>query len=643
MPESSRDLINQRLNEKNELKRLETIKAQVGRLWSGKRYIPEYYTFHDSSHCNEVENAIYKLIPCESVDHFNDKELFYLISAVWLHDVGMIPDPKVHNLSKENIPNSIIGAALSKIYNDDKHEYVSRLLSGDSEIYREVHHLLSKKYVEDNFRDLGLMPNEAGIIGELCKYHRKSEDLSSHITEVHDVDIRTLAAYLRLADAIHINPNRIDEDLFTLFTQIGMPTESMLHWLKNLCTANVIADNKDSSIIVEVIRSENGPKDINLIADYIREEIEAELLSVKDILAQGNISYYSEVKTRLIPGAFSDRDKILIDQIISKLQLKDKSSASDVLDSVIKSILSIMELPDRSANKYSMIKWYHEEVIKKLLIDRPCHVLVRHIDELLERELRIDEKNQSEEEIKKILGAIKGKITKFRDERKLCLDKLSHYTGAILGDYGSILLFGHSRLVIKALEKMDRDIKDKTEIYVCEARNLGHYNSLNELSYSNGIAYASSIANCGYKKVNLVPDIAVASLMSRNLINKVIFGATGVDIEKGIFGHSVGHLTVADLAYLYGIPVYTILDSFKFGDVEEGYDLMLVRKNNWLTSDKKILSKLGGVKLFNPREDLIREMLNNIKIDRFTALITDYGIIRANNIPNRIKKNVNEI
>jgi translation initiation factor 2B subunit (eIF-2B alpha/beta/delta family) len=394
---------------------------------------------------------------------------------------------------------------------------------------------------------------------------------------------------------------------------------------------------------VEVIRSENGPKDINLIADYIREEIEAELLSVKDILARGDISYYSEVKTKLIPGAFSDRDKILIDQIISKLQLKDKSSASDVLDSVIKSILSIIGLPDSTANKYSMIEWYHQEVVKKLLIDRPCHVLVRHVQDLLERELRMDEKRQSEEETKKILETIKLKIEKFRDERKLCLEKLSQYTGAILGDYGSILLFGHSRLVIKALEKMGQDIKDKTEIYICEARNLGHYNSLNELSYSNGIAYASAIANCGYKKVKLVPDIAVASLMSRNLINKVIFGATGVDIEEGIFGHSVGHLAVADLAYLYGIPVYTILDSFKFGDVKKDYDPMLERKNNWLTSDKKILSKLGGVKLFNPREDLIEDKLNNIKTNRLTALITDYGIISANTIPDGIRKNMRGI
>lgn len=640
MPES-KEIIYERLGRTEYLDKLDTIKQHVEGLWIDKQYLPEYFTFHNISHCEQVENSIYKLIPPERVDQFTDIELFCLISSAYLHDVGMIPDARTHNLTEETISNFLIGAGLSDILASQGTRYINLLIEGNSDKYREIHQLLSKKYVLENFRALRLAPNEAGIIGELCKYHRKSEDISSINAEVHNVDVKLLAAYLRLGDAIHINQDRVDRDLFTLFTRIGMPSESMFHWIKNLCTANVIADNTNQKIIIEVIGSDTRPKNMQLIADYIREEIESELILIKDILARGNISYYSEVAYNIIPGAFSERDKILIDQIISKLQLQDKSSASDVVDSIIKSIISILEVQDSGFNKYSMIKWYQGNVISELLAKRPCHILVRRIYELIQKGIEKDTSELSSEQIRDILNSIKYSIEEFNEKRKYSLNKLFQFTNAILSDTGTILLFGHSRLVIDALKGIDENLKSKTKIYICEGRNIGRYNSLNELDYCDGAVYASSIVENGFKEVFLIPDILVASLMSRNLIDKVIFGANGVDIQDGTFGHSAGHLSIADLAHLYDIPVYVILDSFKFGNLNDCYNPGLERnegrKYEWFSADKKILSKIDGVKFFNPREDLIKDELNGRSLNRFTALITDFGIIQSNRIPDIIK------
>jgi len=126
-----------------------------------------------------------------------------------------------------------------------------------------------------------------------------------------------------------------------------------------------------------------------------------------------------------------------------------------------------------------------------------------------------------------------------------------------------------------------------------------------------------------------VPDILVGNLISRGLISKIIFGANGVDIKSGTFGHTAGHLTIADLAYLYHTPVFVLVDSFKFGAMDHRADLE--REINWITGDKKLLQKLEGIQLFNPRQD-------KVKADRLFALVTDYGIFPPNKIPDALRR-----
>jgi translation initiation factor 2B subunit (eIF-2B alpha/beta/delta family) len=321
--------------------------------------------------------------------------------------------------------------------------------------------------------------------------------------------------------------------------------------------------------------------------------------------------------------------------------MTEKSSASDVMDSIIKSIIYILDVNDTDRNKHAMIKWYQEHVVGEMIAKKPCHILVRQISNLMQNEIEKDLNNLSKNELNASLDKIKSNIEYFKKQRDASLIKLSKYANSILSDTGTILLFGHSKLVIKALDGLEAELKAKTTIYVCEARNMGHYNSLNELEYCDGAEYASSICDLGkFKKVILVPDILVASLMSRNLIDKVIFGANGMDISDGTFYHSAGHLAIADLAYLYDIPIYVILDSFKFGDLKDHFRKDLERyeerKHQWLSEEKRVLSKLSEVDFYNPRDDIIHGEINGRRIKRFTALITDYGIIQANRIPKEL-------
>lgn len=582
------------LNDKEYIGKLNFIRDYVINLWKNNRGLPPHFTIHDASHSQCVADAIYKLIPTNRRSQLIEEEKFYLLSSAWLHDIGMIPD--------------LLGT-------QDNYEKV-----------RQEHHIRSKKYIEKEHEKLGLEVGEAKIIGEICKYHRKTEDIMKCQTKFGNVRLQLLASYLRLADAIHIDKTRVEESLFRIFLATGMTWESKYHWLKSFWIQYVIPNFDDLTINISLLISQDDAENVHIIRDMIEDEVRAELYTVKDILIRGGISYFLDVKTEFGPGV-PDEYRIDIEQIIGNIQLERKPSASDIITTIIDTILHILDLPDKR-QAYSVIKTYQSEVIQNIVKNRPCHILVKKVNNFIEDGIKEDEQNLSDSQVDSKILNIKNKIHGFKESRRESLDTLLRWTRAVLGDYTSILLFGYSNLVIKALESAASEIKEKTKIYICECRGKDQYNDMNELIYCDGIEYASQLKKIGYKEIYLVPDILVGNLIARGLISKVIFGANGVDIKTGKFGHTAGHLTIADIAHLYKIPVYVILDSHKFGAMD--HDPELEREINWVTGDKKALLKLEGIKLFNPRED-------TVDADKVYALVTDYGIFPPSRIPDVVR------
>jgi translation initiation factor 2B subunit (eIF-2B alpha/beta/delta family) len=462
------------------------------------------------------------------------------------------------------------------------------------------------------------------------RYHTKSEDIMKCEGIVYsNIRLQLLASYLRLADAIHIDTTRVDESLFKIFLETGMPWDSKYHWLKSFWINGVQPDFNNLTITIQLLISPNDAENVNIISDMIEEEVRTELHTVKDILIRGGISYFLDVETKFGLG-IDVGQKIDLKQIIGNIQLERKPSASDVMDTIFNTILPILDLSDKR-QAYSIIKTYQIEVIKNIVKSRPCHMLASKIHRLIDDNVKEDENDLSSQQIDDKINNLKTKIEEFRKSREESLNDLFLYAKAILGSAESILLFGYSNLVIKALESVENGVKEKSKIYVCECKSKNQYNNMNELVYCDGIEYASQIKKIGYKDVYFVPDILVGNLISRGLVPRVIFGANGVDIESGTFGHTAGHLTIADLAYLYHIPVFVIVDSDKFGAMDHNEELK--REINWVTGDKRALSKLEGINLFNPREDIV-------DADKIYALVTDYGIFPANKIPDTIRQKV---
>lgn len=399
--------------------------------------------------------------------------------------------------------------------------------------------------------------------------------------------------------------------------------------MKSFWTQDVSPDFDTLTITVHLKLRKTDDKNVGIIADMIAEEVRTELYTVRDILIRGGISYFLDVKYRYGIG-IDDSQKIDLRQVIGNIQLARKPSASDVMDTIVSTILPILDLSDKR-QAYSIIKTYQSELIKDIVKNRPCHMLVSKIHKIIEDNVKEDETDPSEHQIQARINRLKARIEKLKKSRERSLKKLFLHTKAILASGESVLLFGYSNLVIKALDGAERWVKEKTKIYVCECASKTQYNDMNEIMYSDGIEYASQIKKLGYKTVCIIPDILVGNLISRDLVSKIIFGGNGVDIETGTFGHTAGHLTIAELAHRHGVPVFVIIDSDKFGDMS--HDEELERKINWITGDKKVLPKLEGIKLFNPRED-------KVKRDIIYALVTDYGIFPPNKIPDAIRRKV---
>jgi len=455
------------LRDKQYIKRLGFVRQHVRNKWEENKGLPARYTIHDASHAESVEKAIYKLIPKTKYSELSEEEKFYLLSSAWLHDIGMIPD-----------------------------------LLGRKEEYQKVrsqHHIRSMKYVEEQRQELGLELGEAKTIAQLCKYHTKSEDILRCQRKFGEISLRLLASYLRLADAIHVDKTRVDQSLFKIFLEIGMPWDSKYHWLKSFWIEDVLPDFKNLTITIQLLISQDDAQDLHIIRNMIEQEVRTELYTVRDILIRGGISYFLDVETKLGPG-IEDNQKIDLMQIIGNIQLEQKPSASDVVATIVSTTLPILDLPDKR-QAYSILKTYQNEVIKAVIKNRPCHMLVKKIDRLIEDNMKENEQDLSDIQIKDNINNVKTKIQEFRRFREERVKTLFSFARSILSDFGSVLLFGYSNLVIKALERAKSKFKKSTMIYVCECSAKNQYNEMNELIYCDGIKYASKIRKIGFTGV----------------------------------------------------------------------------------------------------------------------------------------------
>lgn len=194
--------------------KLKHIRQFTTGLWAQGDPLHPLFTLHGPQHSEQVELIIGHILAPEHPEHhdlkdiLNSEQLLYLLASAWLHDVGMIVPPS-------------------------KEECQAAFEQGMSvpDWIREEHHRRSYEYIVRHASDLWLEPEEAAIIGEVCRAHRR-EDL--RLLPSNYPNTKFLAAMLRVADELDITKARTPPQLMELRWS-EMDTTSRWHWLKHWC------------------------------------------------------------------------------------------------------------------------------------------------------------------------------------------------------------------------------------------------------------------------------------------------------------------------------------------------------------------------------------------------------------------------
>jgi len=214
------------------------------------------FTSHGASHSANVERKIDELVPTPVKESLTSIEIYLLLSAVYLHDIGM----------------------------------ASRDFSGQSiaEI-RSTHHVRSRSTIIEKYLDLYLEESIAFRIADICLAHGlhsldEFEDMD-YIDGYGDIRLKFIMALLRIGDLLDWSKSRapiITSDLL----KIG--GDSYKYWIQHSFVDSIRCDNVKYQIDINGIPKGRWSKSLLVeIQTWAQNEIEI----VSNILAQNQMPY----------------------------------------------------------------------------------------------------------------------------------------------------------------------------------------------------------------------------------------------------------------------------------------------------------------------------------------------------------------
>jgi hypothetical protein len=420
----------------------------------------KWFTIHGSEHSKALENTLYNLIPmpsepqngklnyylngCEFAkrEQLTESERFFLIVSAWLHDLGMIRQPdKDKELTDEQI--------------------------------RDNHHSRSEKYIAEKFSTFHLTDGEASLLGIMAFYHRRRcpiDECPEKLTIAgHEgaIRVRLLAAYLRLADALHVDFTRAPAKEYAILLTYNIPTSSKLHWLKSNFVLGISTDITAKTITVtfkaltdkamkDCVQDANNSifdkenKDnrykerenihakenifqntLDAIYDEIYQDLKEELDSVKEVLIRGNISCFLNVKKETCQVEIKDQFLNDIKTILHHYPSLNNPSGSSLHKIIVDTLLQICKIArdepeeirkDRIDNFLRDIK---ENILEPRKSYIGLHNLYNGLTEITEEKISENKKKKLKDLLRKDLEEknIDERIKSIKDKHEICKNK----------------------------------------------------------------------------------------------------------------------------------------------------------------------------------------------------------------------------
>lgn len=578
-------------------KRLQTIEKEVSRLWT-KHEKPLWTAYHDQRHNLAVESALYEIIIGDNFDKvggLKEHEWFALIAAAWLHEIGMII-----GLNKK-----------------EKDEYAENAEKCTIKI-RNTHHdraVAHFKKHEDRF-DL-TDPIELDVIANLCRHHRIDENVSKVKAQIQDYNQGLIYAYLRLALLIHRDDDPKNTDIFRLLNTPGISWDTKFHWLKIKWMQKFIVDHKESTITIPVFEPTTESSLVGFLPGKIIDDMQEKFSKIRDTLIKGKISFFVEIQGKKA-GTLADLYVSEMELIRSNIELEEKSSATEAYETILNTLSKFTATAEHG---YQLIVSYYDN-IEKVIGVRPCHTLIAALKDDLHATLTSKTLSQHD-----MVANIRQLVKEKKAHREKIKKDIQIHSATILSQHKSILLYGFSSSVKSALEYVHSTGKSDFTIYIAECRGKTQYNDRNRMVYNDGIYYLEKLIGFNFKKTVLIPDLAVANLFKRGKIDGIFFGANGIDSETGSFGHTCGHLAIAESAQIHNIPLYVIAEESKIHNMN--WNKELNRDIKWMPNYRKYDTLFAAAELLNPREDIVDKSLIDLIITE-KGIKTTKQIIREN-------------
>ena len=537
-----------------------------------------HFTPHGIEHCEAVEKIIHQLVTDykDKVLKLTEKERFCLLASAWLHDIGMLP------------------SIFKTIYPDQNKE---------PSLIRDRHHVTSAKFIVENYSRCGVEEADKELLAEICHFHRRREDLNKceqmftmgFTSGENVIKLRLLAAYLRLADSLHVDISRAPAPNYNICLTYSIPPDSKLHWIKSQVVNGIAIDSEHHKIKVSFkiphdqdMKSDKPPHEfrdkLNSIIRLVMNNLREELYSVMNVLLKHNITYYLDIEETRTPVHMSMQMKNDLNELVLNYDIMEHPSASRLLEMVIETVANIAgyNLKEDGKNRfrkenersYDEVKnIVNNEFLKKLKEDvkrsRPCH---RGINNLIDSINRIQiESNKIDDYILKLEklfkqykyagNEIRNNASKFFKEYILDKKKTSNHIDMDQIKY-TVLIFGYSESVIKALsgfrdaiiKKENPNISVKLaglgntienayskqfQIFICEGGPKTKVAKDNRILYHDGSQYALALKRKNFCNLIIIPDIIVGNIIENKDVDFFMVGANGFDDEH--FLHSAGH------------------------------------------------------------------------------------------------------
>lgn len=562
--------------------RIHNIEQHVRSIWH-KHTGPNWHNFHNHLHNLQVETAIYDIIPEEKRNRINEHDWFCLIASIWLHEVGMI----IGILDNDK-----------KKYKKNKEEFINNV--------RNSHQNRAISYIKKAKNVLKINNAEFDVIKIICQSHRINTNIDEIDRNIQNYHPKLLSAYLKVALLVHLDIDVNDTILFEMLHTPGISWETKFHWLKRKWINRIRIDHENLVIIVSVFEPVKDSTLVGFLPERIIDDFEENLKLISNVLIKGKISFFVDIEKH-IAGKLSNIYTQDMELIRSNIDLYELSSASEAYETILD---TLEKFTTSNYNPYALIRSYLKN-INEVLGVRPCHALIRKLKDYCDKVVKLKNTTESEK-----VSTIYDFVKRQKEERIDVKKAIGENALTFLKANDSILLYGFSTMVINALSAMPEELRQETEIYIAECRGKTQYNSSNIVVYNDGINYMCHVNKLGFKKVYLIPDLSISNFMKRKKINLILFGANGIDKDTGGFGHTCGHLTIADVATVYKIPVLVIAETSKIGKVQWKEDFN--RDIKWLPDYKEYLKIYTKGELKNPRED-------EVESDRITMIITEKG------------------